>query len=129
MQQFSHAHLLEQFNQRLTESQLKLDLLKQQYHLTEQEKKAVSVRVACSENTPPSLKRLVVYLLDNPGARSDAISRDCAIGNVSDCWTTPSRQLALKRLGVAIRCEVLPSCNRFGAPTKIGHLFLVVDAD
>lgn len=128
MQQFSHAHLMEQFSQRLTESQLKLDLLKQQYHLSADDKARIHAIVE-KHALPPSLKRLLIYLIDNPGSRSDAVARDCAIGNVSDAWTPPRRQQILKRMGLNIRCEVLPSCNRFGAPTTIGHLFLMVDAE
>jgi hypothetical protein len=72
----------------------------------------------------PALKRLTLYVLDNQGARSDRISADCAIGNVSDVHTQPIRIAQLKALGLSIRCVTIKSCNRFGEFTVIGHLFI-----
>ena len=73
---------------------------------------------------PPALKRLVLFLADNQGSRTDVISAAVAIGNVSDTYTPPNRMAALISLGLEIECKVLPACNRYGDFTVIGHLWL-----
>jgi hypothetical protein len=77
-----------------------------------------------ASNIAPALKRLALYVLDNQGARSDRISADCAIANVSDIHTPPARKAMLAALGLSIRCVTIKSCNRFGEFTVIGHLFI-----
>ena len=123
MQFAEQAQFVENLKQRLTDSQLRLDLLKQHYHLPDNVKRNIAISAATS-NASAALARLIAYLLDNPGARTDHISRDCAIGNVSDTHKKAPALLKLGRLGLAIHCKTLPACNRFGVPTTIGHLFV-----
>ena len=73
---------------------------------------------------PPALKRLVLFLMDNQGSRTDVIASACAIGNTSDTHTPPKRIAVLNSLGLEIECKVLPACNRYGDFTVIGHLWL-----
>jgi hypothetical protein len=75
-------------------------------------------------NLPANLARLVLFLISNNGSRSDTISSSQAIGNVSDTYTKPKQKEQLRQLGLIINCEILPACNRFGALTSIGHLFI-----
>ena len=72
----------------------------------------------------PNFERLVLFLFDHQGARSDFISSSIAIGNVSDTWTKPAHKKALEDLGLKINCKALPSVNRFGMATTIGHLWI-----
>mgnify|MGYP000645731329 CR=1 FL=1 len=73
---------------------------------------------------PKALKRLVFFLFENQGARSDVISANCAIGNVSDVHTPDKRVAMLEALGLKIECKTLKACNRYGEFTIIGHLFI-----
>ena len=75
-------------------------------------------------NLPANLARLVLFLISNNGSRSDTISSSQAIGNVSDTYTKPKQKEQLRQLGVVIKCQILPACNRFGAATVMGHLFI-----
>jgi len=75
-------------------------------------------------NLPANLERLVLFLIAHNGSRSDTISASQAIGNVSDTYTKPKQKEQLRQLGLVINCEILPACNRFGALTSIGHLFI-----
>jgi hypothetical protein len=80
-------------------------------------------------NLPPNLERLVLYLFAHNGSRSDELSAAVAIGNISDTYTKPKQKEQLSKLGLIIDCEVLPGCNRFGAFTSIGHLFIRPSSD
>jgi hypothetical protein len=73
---------------------------------------------------PPSLQRLVLFLFANNGTRTDTISAAVSIGNVSDSYTKAKQRQQLKQLGLVINCEVLPACNRVGALTVMGYLFI-----
>jgi hypothetical protein len=75
-------------------------------------------------NIPHSLQRLIIYLFDNQGSRTDTIAQTCALGNVSDCHTPLNRIAALQKLGLRIDCHQLKACNRFGEFTTMGHLFI-----
>ena len=75
-------------------------------------------------NLPANLERLVLFLIAHNGARTDTISASVAIGNVSDTYTKPKQKEQLRQLGVVIKCQILPACNRFGAATVMGHLFI-----
>ena len=113
---------LEALKERLHQSKLKLIEIKHQLDLPPAPAEFKhTVKKSC---LPPALERLVLFLLDNQGARTDVISRKVAIGNVSDCYRKKGRLEDLRRIGVEITCKTLPSLNRFGAPTIIGHLFI-----
>jgi len=75
---------------------------------------------------PPSTYRLITYLWENNGARSDEISARVAIGNVSDAASRPAARDAQQELGLAIMCEVCPSINRYGQSGSIGRWWLSV---
>ncbi|MBB1489655.1 hypothetical protein [Oceanospirillum sediminis] len=124
MQFTEQARFVEHLTQRLTDSRSKLNLLKQHYHLPEHVKRNIAISVVASDASD-ALARLLAYLLDNPGARTDHISRDCAIGNVSDTHRKKRALLVLDRLGLAVKCRELPACNRFGGLGTIGHLFII----
>lgn len=68
--------------------------------------------------------RLVNYISKNQGARTDHISRDIAIGNVSDAAIRANP--LLRELGLEIQCKVVKSVNRYNEYTIIGRWFLVV---
>jgi len=80
------------------------------------------INVAC----PPSTYRLITYLWENNGARTDEISAKVAIGNVSDAASRPASIHAQEALGLAIMCEVYPSLNRYGQAGTIGRWWLSV---
>ena len=70
--------------------------------------------------------RMVDYLINNQGARTDAISRDVAIRNPPDVVMKARPQL--NRLGLDITCEMMATQNRYGKATVIGTWWLrVVD--
>jgi hypothetical protein len=73
---------------------------------------------------PASLKRLCLFLFDNPAARSDTISDACSIGNISDAHTPPTRLAALQKLGLKIECKTMKACNKFGDSVVMGYLFI-----
>jgi len=82
------------------------------------------IREIKEAHLPANLERLVLFLISNNGSRTDAISESQAIGNVSDCYTKPRTREQLRQLALTIKCEILPACNRFGAATVMGHLFI-----
>jgi hypothetical protein len=82
------------------------------------------IREIKEAHLPAQLERLVLFLISNNGSRTDVISKLQAIGNVSDCYTKPKQKQQLRQLGLVIKCEILPACNRFGAATVMGHLFI-----
>jgi hypothetical protein len=73
---------------------------------------------------PPNLERLVLFLFVHNGTRSDKISPAIAISNISDTHTKTRTREQLKQLNLMIKCEILPAVNRYGALTKMGHLFI-----
>jgi hypothetical protein len=82
------------------------------------------IREIKEAHLPANLERLVLFLISNNGSRTDVISESQAIGNVSDCYTKPKQKQQLRQLGLGIECKILPACNRFGAATVMGHLFI-----
>jgi hypothetical protein len=113
-----------------------LDILKSRLQLANQKLRTITsglnlptppaafIREIKEAHLPANLERLVLFLISNNGSRSDTISESQAIGNVSDCYTKPKQKEQLRQLQLAIKCEVLPACNRFGAATVMGHLFI-----
>jgi hypothetical protein len=87
------------------------------------------VDLVTRSDIPVSLKRLCLYLFDNPAARSDTISAACSIGNVSDAHTPPNRIAALKSLGLRIECKTMKACNKFGDSVVMGYLFISPTSD
>lgn len=77
-----------------------------------------------SANLAPNLERLILFLFDHQGSRTDYISSSVAIGNVSDTWSRSASKHALESLGLQITCKLLPSVNRYGMATTIGHLWI-----
>ena len=82
------------------------------------------VDLVTRSDIPVSLKRLCLYLFDNPAARSDTISDACSIGNISDAHTPPNRLAALQKLGLKIECKTMKACNKFGDSVVMGYLFI-----
>lgn len=72
--------------------------------------------------------RAVLFLFDNQGARTDTISANCAIGNVSDCFIGPkgSNTQKLNNLGLEVECDKVIAMNRFNRKTHIGTWWLKV---
>jgi len=113
-----------------------LDVLKSRLNITSERLRTITAGLdlpkpppalhqqVIDSHLPANLERLVLFLFDNPGSRTDAISSAVAIGNVSDTYTKPRTKEQLKQLGLEITCVVLPACNRYGAATVIGHLFI-----
>lgn len=81
--------------------------------------------LAMSEITAPSKRRLLRFLIENPGQRTDFISRETCIGYV------PARVFELNQLlprfGLQIRCEQpkSPLRNRYGDRTNV-HCWRIV---
>ena len=119
MQQLDSIALLKN---RLIQSAQELEAEKSRLNLppvtTEQ------IELVQAAKIPSSLKRLILFLFDNQGSRTDTIAADCALGNVSDVHTPPNRITTLRSLGLRIDCITLKACNRFGEFTVIGHLFI-----
>lgn len=113
---------IELLKTRLTQSKIVLALECQNLNLapvTAEQRRLVS-----DATMPHALKRLVLFLMDNQGSRTDVISSAVAIANVSDTHTPSNRIAALNSLGLEIECKVLAACNRYGDFTVIGHLWL-----
>lgn len=71
--------------------------------------------------------RLVRRLMDSNGVRTDELTRNCAICNISD--TARKANFELERMGLRLACQVIPDVNRYGHMTQIGVWWLsVVDA-
>lgn len=76
-----------------------------------------------------SAYRMVRYLFNgHQGARTDTIAAAVAIGNVPDVVMKNQGRLAV--LGLNIRCEEVPSINRYGSRTVIGRWWVsIVDPE
>ena len=72
--------------------------------------------------------RAVLFLFDNQGARTDTISANCAVGNVSDCFIglKGSNTQKLNNLGLEVECDKVIAMNRFNRKTHIGTWWLKV---
>jgi len=68
--------------------------------------------------------RLVTYLQRNQGQRTDAVSRDIAIANVSD--VVMKERQGLHSMGLDIECKMLSAVNRYNVPIRIGTWWLSV---
>jgi hypothetical protein len=87
------------------------------------------VDLVTNSDIPASLKRLCLFLFDNPAARSDTISAACSIGNISDAHTPPTRLASLQKLGLKIECKTMKACNKFGDSVVMGYLFISPTSD
>ena len=79
-----------------------------------------------------SCYRCVRFLFANQGARTDLISSQCAVGNVSDTFIGFKKRHTkqLERIGLSVTCENVKAMNRFGKKTTIGTWWLeVADPD
>ena len=72
--------------------------------------------------------RGVLFLFENQGARTDVISANCAVGNVSDCFIglKGSNTQKLGNLGLEVKCDKVIAKNRFNRKTHIGTWWLKV---
>jgi len=85
------------------------------------------VRTLINLCCPPSTYRIVCFLWENNGARTDQIAASVSINNVSDSASRPAAKDSLDALGLAIRCEVYPNINRFDQAGTIGRWWLTIE--
>ena len=78
----------------------------------------------------PSCIRILEYLFNvQQGARTDTLSRHCAVLNVSDVFMKNRSTLEIS-LGLTVVCETVKSKNRYDVKTVIGTWWVfVIDPD
>jgi hypothetical protein len=72
--------------------------------------------------------RALKFLFSNQGARTDIISAQCAVGNVSDTFIGLRKRHTslLDNIGLSVSCKNVKAMNRFGRKTTIGTWWLEI---
>ena len=72
--------------------------------------------------------RALKFLFSNQGARTDTISAQCAVGNVSDTFIGLRKRHTslLNSIGLSVSCKNVKAMNRFGRKTTIGTWWLEI---
>lgn len=73
--------------------------------------------------------RALKFLFSNQGARTDTISAQCAVGNVSDAFIGLRKRHTslLDNIGLSVSCKNVKAMNRFGRKTTIGTWWLKIE--